>query len=298
MSGLTNQLRNSLYTGFVLFFWILTPILYYSNVWQLSHFPIAADVPYDRFGNIYNVSLILQADNSFNETAYDNYSPLYLPATYAMTYLLAFTMSTCLIIHTFLYHGRSMYNGIKNMRVEKDDIHAKLMRNYPEVPDWWYALAFFVFFALSIVASEVWKTGVPVYALVLSVLLPMIYILPSGFVFAMTGQAVPLNLLAEIIPGTLLAGRPLPNMIFKSYSVQTQTIALEFVQDLKLGHYIKIPPRATFVAQLSATVLSAFVQVGVKQWLFANVKGICTDAQPSHLTCPHNQVFFSASVIW
>ena len=92
---------------------------------------------------------------SVNLTAYEEYSPLYLPATYAITYLLAFTLSTCVIVHTLLYHGRSLLNGVKNLKVERDDIHAKLMRSYPEVPDWWYAAVFCVFFALAIVAAEV-----------------------------------------------------------------------------------------------------------------------------------------------
>lgn len=35
--------------------------------------------------------------------------------------------------------------------------------------------------------------------------------------------------------------------VFKAYSVQTLTEAVSFVQDLKLGHYVKIPPRATFL---------------------------------------------------
>ena len=38
--------------------------------------------------------------------------------------------------------------------------------------------------------SKVWHTGMPVWALLLSVLLPIIYVLPSGFIYAMTGQAV------------------------------------------------------------------------------------------------------------
>lgn len=57
---------------------------------------------------------------------------------------------------------------------------------------------------------------------------------------------ITLNLLAQIIPGTLLPGKPLANLVFKAYSVQTLTEATSFVQDLKLGHYIKISPRATF----------------------------------------------------
>ena len=101
--------------GFVLFFWILTPALYYSNVWDLSNFPISANEPYDMFGRSYFVSRIITSDNKFNLTAYDECSPLYLPATYAVTYLLAFTLSTCVIVHTLLYHGRSLLNGLKNI---------------------------------------------------------------------------------------------------------------------------------------------------------------------------------------
>ncbi|EJD08117.1 OPT oligopeptide transporter [Fomitiporia mediterranea MF3/22] len=286
------------FAGFVLFFWILTPILYYTNVWDLSYFPISANEPYDRFGASYNISRIMTADNQFNVTAYDEYSPLYLPATYAMTYLLAFTLSTCVIVHTVLYHGRSLLNGVKNVKIEKDDIHAKLMRNYPEVPDWWYAFAFVFFFGMAIISAEVWHTGIPVWALLISVLLPVVYVLPSGFIFAMTGQGITLNLLAQIIPAVLLPGNPLANMVFKAYSVQTLTEATMFVQDLKLGHYIKVPPRATFLVQSTATILAAFVQVGVKEWMFANVKDICSDNQKSSLTCPHNQVFFTASAVW
>ncbi|KAJ6513626.1 OPT oligopeptide transporter protein-domain-containing protein [Mycena vitilis] len=286
------------FLGFVTFFWILTPALYYSNTWDLAYFPISANIPYDRFGNQYNITNVVTAGDTFNATAYALYSPLYLPATYAMTYLLAFALSTCVIMHTLLYHGRSLLNGVKKMRTESDDIHAKLMRSYPEVPDWWYLLSFCVFFSLAIVAMEVWHTEVPIWALLISVALPIIYILPSGFIYAMTGQEITLNLLAQIIPGALLPGNPLANMIFKAYSVQTLTEATSFIQDLKLGHYVKVPPRASFVVQLAGTLVAAFLQVGVKTWIFANVEDICSPMQKDSLTCPNNQVFFTASIIW
>jgi OPT family small oligopeptide transporter len=286
------------FLGFVFFFWILTPVLYYTNAWFLSYFPISADQPYDRFGGVYNVTRVLTPDNRIDLAAYEAYSPLFLPATYAMTYLIAFTLSTCVIVHTALYHGHTLLKGVKRMRVEADDIHAKLMRNYPEVPGWWYLFVLVAFFGLAIVAVEVWKTSVPVWALLLSVSLPALYVLPSGFIYAMTGQGITLNIIAEIIPGTLLPGNPLANMVFKAYSVQTLNEATSFVQDLKLGHYIKVAPRATFQAQLVATILTAFVQVGTKQWIFGHVKDICSLNQASSLTCPHNQVFFTASAIW
>ncbi|KAF8268894.1 oligopeptide transporter [Lactarius quietus] len=286
------------FAGFVLFYWILTPVLYYTNTWYLSYFPMFGNQPYDRFGNVYNVSRVLTPEDKFDLDAYEAYSPLYLPAAFTITYLLAFALSTNVIVHTLLYHGRTLLNGFKRIRLEEDDIHFKLMQNYPEVPDWWYGSVFVVFFCMAVVAAEVWNTGMPVWGLLLSVMLPIVYVLPSGFIYAMTGQAISLNLLAQIIPGTLLPGQPLANMFFKVYSVQTLTESTSFVQDLKLGHYIKVPPRATFIVQIVATLVSAFLQVGVKEWIFATVPDICSPDQPSHLTCPHNQVFFTASAVW
>ena len=58
---------------------------------------------------------------------------------------------------------------------------------------------------------------------------------------------ISLNVLAQIVPGTLLPGKPFANMIFKAYSVQTLSAGTSFIQDLKLGHYVKVPPRATFI---------------------------------------------------
>lgn len=159
-----------------------------SKTWNSAHFPISSNVLYDKFGDEYNVTRVLTTDDKFDMEAYNDYSPLYLSATLAMTYLLAFALSTCVLVHTLLYHGRTLINGFKRIKVEKDDIHAKLMKNYPEVPDWWYGVAFVTFFALAVITMEVWKTTVPVWALLLAVLLPMLYVLPNGFIYAMTGQ--------------------------------------------------------------------------------------------------------------
>ncbi|KAJ1307232.1 hypothetical protein OPQ81_001346 [Rhizoctonia solani] len=285
--------------GFIIFYWILTPILYYNNVWNFAHLPMSTSGPFDRFGQTYNISRVIDFDHyKLNVTAYEEYSRLYLPATYAITYLLAFSVSTAVLVHTVLYHGPKLISGLKNLRIEDDDVHARLMRQYPEVPDWWYLIVVAIFFALSMVTVLVWPTGMPWWGMPFALLLPTLYIVPIAYVYAMTGQAININLVAEIIPGSLIPGKPLPNMIFKSYAIQSLAEALIFVQDLKLGHYIKVSPRATFTVQMVATFMSAFVQVGVKQWMFHNVKNICTDDQPQKLVCPHNRVYFTASAVW
>ena len=92
-----------------------------------------ANQPYDRFGQPYNITRVLTEDQTFDPVAFDNYSPLYLPASFAITYLIAFALSSAMIVHTALYHGKTVLHGLTQTRLEKDDIHAKLMCVYLEV---------------------------------------------------------------------------------------------------------------------------------------------------------------------
>jgi len=73
---------------------------------------------------------------------------------------------------------------------------------------------------------------------------------------------------------------------------------MAFVQDQKLGHYMKLPPRSTFIAQLSACAICSLVQVGTKHLLFATVHDICGAQQEDLLTCASTKVFFTSSIIW
>ena len=70
------------------------------------------------------------------------------------------------------------------------------------------------------------------------------------------------------------------------------------MQDLKFGHYMKIPPRNTFIAQLSAMLVASAAQLGVKTLLFANVPDMCAPQQQNFLTCGTTRVYFTANIIW
>lgn len=96
----------------------------------------------------------------------------------------------------------------------------------------------------------------------------------------------------------MLPGKPLAMMMFKTYGYMTMYQGLAFVQDLKLGHYMKVPPRTMFWSQTVATIWSSLVQIAVLNWAFGAIENICDQEQASHFTCPGGRVFFNASVIW
>lgn len=125
------------------------------QTFNMAYLPMGDTNSYDRFGQIYNISRILNPDVTLNITAYNEYSDLYMSPPYISYYLLAFTLSTCVITHTLLYHGRTIWDTLRNINPEEEDIHAKLMKVYKEVPGWWYWGIITVFFFMACVSVQV-----------------------------------------------------------------------------------------------------------------------------------------------
>ena len=153
-------------------------------------------------------------------------------------------------------------------------------------------------FGFGVAAIEVWQTQLPVWAFILALItgaslntpcgfytqwtllhLPFAFAIPIGVILAITSQIVGLNIIAELIIGYLLPGRPIAMMMFKTWGHVTMVRALGFTSGLKLGHYMKIPPRLMFSCQVVATIMACTVQLVVQAWLFSNVEGICSLTQ-------------------
>ncbi|TGO70899.1 hypothetical protein BELL_0649g00070 [Botrytis elliptica] len=287
----------NVFGGFVIFFWIVTPGLYYSNVWYTAYLPLCSADVYDNTASLYNVSRIMTSSNTLSATAYAEYSPAYLPATFAFVYGISFAAITAVPVHIYLWHGTQILDAFAGRT--KLDIHARLMRLYSRTPWYWYGAITIIMLALGIVMVEVYDTTLPWWAVILAVIIPAFYMIPCGIIQGITNvDANQLNVLAEFIGGYMFTGRPLANIIFKVLSTDVVGQGLYFAQDMKLGHYMKVPPRTLFFAQGSATILGALTQVGVTLWMLGNVKDICSEDQSNGFTCPNGRTTFSSSVIW
>jgi OPT family oligopeptide transporter len=200
--------------GFVFFFWLICPILYYTNTWNFAYLPMMNSGVFDNTGASYNTSRIMNVDGTVNAKAYQEYSPLFLPAGYALTYGIAFANLTGIFVHIALYHGKEIWTIWRGEG--KKDVHARLNAVYQQVPWWWFAGVTLVMWALSIVVNEVWHTGLPVWAVIVGFLMPLVYFLPVGIIKALTNISTnEINLLTEFIGGYAFLGSPIANMSFK-----------------------------------------------------------------------------------
>ena len=103
---------------------------------------MSSRISYDRFGNTYNVTQIINPDTTLNVEQYTAYSPLFLSATFAMAYGLSFASITATLTHTFLYFRKTIWVQSRRSMSEQPDIHARLMSKYRQVPEWWYLIIF------------------------------------------------------------------------------------------------------------------------------------------------------------
>lgn len=225
--------------GFVLIIWIIVPVVYAANVRNLRGSAIGGVV-----------------STQFT-------------ATSLVTSFTSFASVPAVFVHAILFHGVDIYNQFLTKKHNSlgNDMHARLISFYAPVPDWWYLELFAP--ALIVICVVCDHAGwLPWYWVLFSLFLGAVFALPFGLVSSITGQLLH-NLSVYYICILTVQGLPLDSIarriytfIAVSYVVFVQTLAL--VQDMKLGHYLKIAPRALFAAQSFSGLVCSTFSMGIR----------------------------------
>ncbi|KAF9870372.1 hypothetical protein CkaCkLH20_12219 [Colletotrichum karsti] len=180
----------------------------------------------------------------------------------------------------------------------REDVHCRLMKRYKDAPLSWYMMTFVTMLAVGMFVVEYYPIHLPWYGLLLALGICAVFFIPNGIIMAVTNQHSSIYLICQLVCGVVFPGRPIANMVFVTYGYISSAQGIKFASDLKLGHYMKIPPRIMFSVQMVATIVSSLTQIGVLNWMFANVSGICTSEAVNGFTCPIARVHFNGSILW
>jgi hypothetical protein len=86
-------------------------------------------------GSSYNTSRVITASYTLDETAYHEYSPIFLSTTSVLAYGLGFGAVVSVIVHSALFHGHEIWKGMRltfsrtkstDEDMAADDIHTKV----------------------------------------------------------------------------------------------------------------------------------------------------------------------------
>jgi uncharacterized membrane protein HdeD (DUF308 family) len=72
------------------------------------------------------------------------------------------------------------------------DVHFKLMKQYPEASQWWFAVVTLLAFVFGVIACEVYDTTMPVWGIVLTMALAAVFLVPAGIIFAISVSLSPI----------------------------------------------------------------------------------------------------------
>ncbi|KAF9277882.1 hypothetical protein BGZ74_003231 [Mortierella antarctica] len=247
------------YGGIILSYWIILPYIWLNNVYdaKIFNYPLTPSLYYMN-GTAFKINSVLNKDFTLNEEKYAAGPKVTMTPMYALIFLYSFIALGSCISHIICFHGADMWKTWKSaINSTDEDIHQKMMKVYPEVPQMWYAILYVVMLALSMVAVEVYKLQLPWYGLLFAAAIAWILTLPIGAMTAITGTGPGLNVITQLTCGFLFPGKVIANMTFKCYGYMAMWQCHRLLEDLKLGVYMKVPPRAMFAAQLWGASIGA-----------------------------------------
>ncbi|OMO57538.1 Tetrapeptide transporter, OPT1/isp4 [Corchorus olitorius] len=294
----------NVFAGYALMIYLVMPISYWGiNLYNAKTFPILSSELFTAQGQYYNISSIVNDKFEIDYNEYNKIGRIHLSTFFAVSYGLGFATIASTLTHVALFYGREIYSKYRASSREKADIHTRLMRNYRDIPSWWFYSLLSGSIIIGLVLTTFLKKDIqmPWWGLIFAAGLAFVFTLPISIITATTNITPGLNIITEYVMGVILPGQPITNVCFKTYGYMSMNQAVSFLSDFKLGHYMKIPPRSMFLVQFIGTVLAGTVNIGVAWWLLTSIDNICHKSllpKDSPWTCPGDRVFFDASVIW
>ncbi|KAI7730945.1 hypothetical protein M8C21_002532 [Ambrosia artemisiifolia] len=293
----------NVFLGYFLIVYIVIPISYWGfNVYHARNFPIYSADLFTGDGQPYNITKIVNKNFEIDYNEYGKQGRVNLSTFFALTYGFGFATIASTLTHVSLFYGKEIYERYKASTKGKTDVHTRLMKNYKDIPAWWFYVLLTVTLLVALALTIFMKHDIqmPYWGLLAAALMAFIFTLPISIITATTNQTPGLNIITEYAMGLVYPGRPIANVCFKTYGYMSMTQAISFLADFKLGHYMKIPPRSMFLVQFLGTIIAGTVNLSVAWYMLNNVDQIChpDPKSSSPWTCPNDHVFFDASVIW
>ena len=190
-------------------------------------------------------------------------------------------------------HRSSVYEG-------QNDPHSRMMAQYKEVPEWWYLGILGVCLTFGLIATQAYPTMLPPWALFAVLLFHLILLVPSSVIESYANVRMDGGILFLVLIGVWMSGNPKGLMVGLMFGTQFGQQTDNFIQDLKFGHYAKIPPRAMFRGQITAVVLNAFIWLGLTNWMIDHFQpgSFCEWDNKDHMVCPGAHGQFALALVY
>ncbi|KAK8023639.1 OPT oligopeptide transporter [Apiospora rasikravindrae] len=262
-TSLPLKLQLHMATGFAACFIIMSAI-YWGDAWGSLSLPFMSTLLRSADGSKYPITKVF-VNGVLDESMLEKYGVPRLAGTMAYGLFIANAAIGALVMHCILFWGKDIVRAYKSARKGEynDPHHSHMAKHYKETPWWWYVIVLVVSFVLGLVVVIKENITLPVWAFIVALLLGSFVAPFSTLLYSRYGNGIATNNLSKMIAGLCLPGKPIGNMYFAVWSHNVISNAVNLSNDLKMGEYLKIPPRTMFLTQIYGTILGGFLNYAV-----------------------------------
>ncbi|KAJ5202296.1 hypothetical protein N7449_004375 [Penicillium cf. viridicatum] len=252
--------------------------IYYGNGWNSRELPFMSTRMLLSNGTVYPVETVFPGGVLDEAALLENGLPR-LTGTFAFAMFMANAAMGALILHCILFWGKDILRAYKSAREGRydDRHHSHMAEHYKEAPWWWYIIVLVGSFILGIIVTVKENITLSAWAYVISLVVGCIIAPFSVILFSRYGNGIATNNLSKMLAGLILPGRPVGNMYFAAWSHNVISNAVNLSQDLKMGEYLKIPPRVMFLTQIYGTILGGFINYALMISIVTSNRALLVD---------------------
>lgn len=260
--------------------YIILSTIYYSNAWNSKNFPILSTSIFFSNGSVYDQSSVFGTTFQLNRTALSEVGLPHLTGSNVWVNITNNLAIGGLFAHCVCFWGPYFRETFRNACSRRQqDLHWKVMQKYKEVPFWWYLCLLVLSFVSGLVVVCKGKTTLSWYSYIVALMLGSFVTPFSLTLVGRVGNGIATNQLMKMVGGAIAPGRPVANLYFTMWSHDIIVQSYGLANDLKIGQYLKVPPRAMFLTQLWGTALGAVVNYGgfsFSAWMASGVTSTVT----------------------
>ncbi|KAH8822770.1 OPT oligopeptide transporter protein-domain-containing protein [Flagelloscypha sp. PMI_526] len=279
------QTQVSSYLGMLLGYVVLIST-YYANVFDGRDLKFMSTSLFSRLNTkVYNQTAVITSDYKLNHDALETIGLPRYTTTYSVSQLCYNLSLGSAITYVLVWHWKELKTAFGNMRflqtsADINDPHYNQMKKYKEVPQWVYGGLFVVCLALSIGLSYAGPNGIvliPAWSIIFLVVFSFVVSVILGFISSTTGFNISIKYAVQMMAGFIHPGQPIPVMYANLFGNSMAFQTLYMLQDLKLGQYVKLPPRYTFASQMIGSIVGSIFNYTMMKTIVDNNRDVLRD---------------------
>ncbi|KAG6008283.1 hypothetical protein E4U21_004745 [Claviceps maximensis] len=296
-----------IFVAFVCSAWVLLPVAKFGGLARWDHRLMSNRIFLEN-GTRYPLTSLLTPDFQLNQTALAQHGDLHVGAQYLWNMFFDYAAYSSALVWMALFGYPQIRASVqrfverrrhragpdgRNLKVTEqyDDQLNVLQRRYDEIPFWWFAALFCVSMLIMVVICARGLLFVPVWTYFVGIATGAVIVVPLGWLYALSNFQLAIGSTNELLYGLMINApfvtgwkNPCGASTYGAIAGDAWYRAQLNLQDMKIGHLMKIPPKAVFFSQIFGSLIGIPIDYGVIRWVldtkFDYIAGVTQD--PTH----------------